>query len=206
MTTHTNDDDDERVIHDGESRPKPSDAWCRRRPRLRGTPGRRRRPRDPLLLAPRERTTEYGYSQELCLSKSLVALCVLLGYAGVALAQEDRFKPASVVQTRSPVTSLTTSMNWTAPSRSPERDECATQQTSSSRANWRAAKEEASSQGVALHGCPVQRVMAYKDATDNATRPDLYEQLHIMVEVWDVGVQKGDGLLSMSVDEKPYVS
>ena len=31
-----------------------------------------------------------------------------------------------------------------------------------------------------LHG----RVMAYKDATDNATRPDLYEQLHIMVEVW----------------------
>ena len=32
-----------------------------------------------------------------------------------------------------------------------------------------------------------------------------YEQLYIMLEMWDLGVQKGDALLSMREDGKPLV-
>merc|ERR1739841_501420 len=57
-----------------------------------------RRPKRPFAAGTRASERQnMGAARRLCLSKGvLVALCVLLGYAGVALAQEDHFKPASV--------------------------------------------------------------------------------------------------------------
>lgn len=169
-----------------------------------------RRPKRPFAAGTRASERQnMGAARRLCLSKGvLVALCVLLGYAGVALAQEDHFKPASVSADQ--VTSDQPYYKY-------ELDRLLLGHLSETSAYYptnfvksselESGKRESFELEASLcTDALYRRVMAYKDATDNATRPDLYEQLHIMVEVWDVGVQKGDGLLSMSVDEKPYVS